>query len=184
MLVLASTVLGMVTLLFDNWWHLALGRDGTIWSPPHLLLLLVALLAVTGALLDRQRFGLTKVWVIGSSTILLASLSPLLSEYEYGYPHFRTLWWAPALALITGFVLALAQSATLRWSGRFLSRRWRCSVSPWPPTSSRSAPGGVESMAWSPPPWRGCPATSRSRSGTTRSAWSTSLPPVACLRCC
>jgi hypothetical protein len=121
-LVAASMGIGLVNLLFDNWWHGTFGRDGTVWSPPHLLLTFVAVVAIIGALLDRRRSGLTGAWVVGASAVLLASLSVLLSEYEYGYPQFRTTWLAPVLAVSGGFVLALARSASrLRWTATWVA---------------------------------------------------------------
>src|SRR5262245_18568804 len=39
-LALAAPLVNSVVLWFDNWWHELFGLDVTLWSPPHILLVI------------------------------------------------------------------------------------------------------------------------------------------------
>lgn len=133
---------------FDAWWHATFGLDLTVWSPPHLHLLLSIVLAVLGCavyflddgptdapfqplpVMDRRRgllsFTLTMALLMGAI---------LFSEYEIGAQTrdvmARPAWTYPVVwSFAVLFALALIASST-RWLGMatlvatiYLVARW------------------------------------------------------------
>ncbi|HUE58482.1 MAG TPA: hypothetical protein VMO88_02775 [Acidimicrobiales bacterium] len=113
----AAAVLQAVGLAVDNWWHGIFGVDVTLWSPPHLLLLALAWVAVAGLMSEHAAAGIRHqatraVW----AGALLASMSLVLYEYDLGFPHFGLIWSPWVLAGCLGFALGVAGGS---WSSPF-----------------------------------------------------------------
>ena len=120
-LALAAPLVNGVVLWFDNWWHELFGLDVTLWSPPHLLLVLGFVDALLGGIIDlaQQRFPDVGLALLSGS--LFGILTIVNFEFDIGYPHFATRWVAPVMAFVLLSILAL--SATLsrvRWPGLLL----------------------------------------------------------------
>ena len=120
-LALAAPLVNSVVLWFDNWWHELFGLDVTLWSPPHLLLVLGFVDALLGGIIDlaQQRFPAVGLALLSGS--LFGILTIVNFEFDIGYPHFATRWVAPVMAFVLLSILAL--SATLsrvRWPGLLL----------------------------------------------------------------
>ena len=89
-LALAAPLVNSVVLWFDNWWHELFGLDVTLWSPPHLLLVLGFVDALLGGIIDlaQQRFPAVGLALISGS--LFGILTIVNFEFDIGYPHFAT----------------------------------------------------------------------------------------------
>ena len=114
-----AAVLQGVSLVIDNWWHNTFGVDVSLWSPPHLALILLWWIAMVALMGDyargpQRRDGVLVAWI----GLFLATTTIVLSEYDFGGSHFRVLW-APAIlaALAVGGVTMARRSTGLRWAG-------------------------------------------------------------------
>ena len=89
-----------MVLWFDNWWHELFGLDVTLWSPPHLLLVLGFVDALLGGIIDlaQQRFPAVGLALISGS--LFGILTIVNFEFDIGYPHFAIRWVAPVMAFV------------------------------------------------------------------------------------
>jgi hypothetical protein len=120
-LALAAPLVNSVVLWFDNWWHELFGLDVTLWSPPHLLLVLGFVDALLGGIIDlaQQDFPEVGLALVGGS--LFGLLTIVNFEFDIGYPHFATRWVAPVMAFVLLTILALAATLTrVRWPGLLL----------------------------------------------------------------
>jgi hypothetical protein len=108
-----------IALGVDNWWHGIFGVDVQLWSPPHLLLFFLGVLASIGILADYWRGPAKRPWVMAVVTgILMGNTTAFVQEYTYGFPHFRVLWYGLTLAIVFGFWISLARrTSELRWAG-------------------------------------------------------------------
>ena len=130
--VVVANGLNVTAAPFDAWWHTAFGIDLTVWSPPHLHLLIGTVMAGLGCavyFLDddpvhaplRPLRSLAGRQALTVFALLLALLlgSYIFLEYEGGLRSFDVLrrprWAYPILwSAYTLFMLALCAAATRR----------------------------------------------------------------------
>jgi hypothetical protein len=118
---LAAPLVNSVVLWFDNWWHELFGLDVTLWSPPHLLLVLGFVDALLGGIIDLAQQGFSEVGLALVSGSLFGILTIVNFEFDIGYPHFATRWVAPVMAFVLLTILALTATLTrVRRPGLFL----------------------------------------------------------------
>ena len=107
----------------DELWHQRYGIDVTMWSPTHLVMILGASFSPIAAWLalgeagvrPRTRWFHTAIHVL-TAWLVLAGLSSVLGEFEFGVPQFRQLYHPILVALAAGIALV---------AGRFvLGRGW------------------------------------------------------------
>jgi hypothetical protein len=97
-LLLAATG-GAVTLAaapIDAAWHAAFGRDGVLWSPPHLLSILGTLALVVGILAGKGPGTHPGVRAAAGALLVGAAVMPVL-EFETDVPQFNQALYLPAL---------------------------------------------------------------------------------------
>lgn len=106
-------------LAVDNWWHGVFGLDVTLWSPPHVLVIVVGWFGVLGVISDHLNRGAPRPAVRAGWAGVVLTLSMLvLAEYEFGFPHYRLIWSPLLLAAVLGGALAMARRVSgLRWAG-------------------------------------------------------------------
>ncbi len=94
-LVVIANALNVSAAPFDAWWHTVFGLDLTVWSPPHLHMLLGTVLAALGCAVyfldDRpagapmrrfRSFARRDAWLLGALLIALLIGSFMFIEYE------------------------------------------------------------------------------------------------------
>jgi hypothetical protein len=109
----------LVGLGIDNWWHGVFGIDVSLWSPPHVALLTLGLMAAVGVTADRAARPAARQWAVAVyAGAAHASGMVMLAEYDHGIPHFALYWSGPAMAAVLGAGLGLAARASRsRWAG-------------------------------------------------------------------
>lgn len=107
--VLISLCAGITGLMWDTWWHVAVGRD-TFWEPPHFMLYIsvavALLLSVCGWRLTRE-----KIW---RNLAIAAALVPLSAPFDdawhrwFGVENLSTTWivWSPPHLVLFGTLIA------------------------------------------------------------------------------
>jgi hypothetical protein len=128
LLVIVANGLSFTGAPFDAWWHTTFGLDLTVWSPPHLHLLISTVLAVLGCavyFLDdapasaplRPFPAVDRRLAVLIFTLVMALLiaAMLFVEYEGGiqsrYVRARPLWSYPVVwSFFALFALALSAS--------------------------------------------------------------------------
>lgn len=118
----------------DELWHRLFGLDITIWSPPHLMLILGFAMAALGLLttvageLNRSRperlraasGGLAgmeprEIAMLLLGVALLAPLVVALGEYEFAVPQFWIGFYPPLLAAVAVFAATVVRQALGRY---------------------------------------------------------------------
>jgi hypothetical protein len=118
----AAAALQGLSLLIDNWWHNTFGVDVTLWSPPHVALIVLWWIAMVALMADYMRGDDPNPVVLAAwSGLFLATTTIMLSEYDFGGPHFRVLWEPALLAALTLGGLFLARRASDLWFGATLA---------------------------------------------------------------
>jgi hypothetical protein len=111
----------------DELWHNQYGVDVTMWSAPHMLMILGAALSSTGAWLvlaearvrPRASRRATALHAVTAMTVVVALFAPL-GEFDFGVPQFQQLYH-PVLVLI-------ASAAALVAIRLVLGRGWTLGV--------------------------------------------------------
>jgi hypothetical protein len=121
-------VLGMLFVFIsgplDELWHWMFGLDVSVWSPPHVLLIVTAMTAMISlAMFNVNRSGLT-VDVLRS--VLLASAllggSVFLAEFEYPLPSWHVSQFRPEILhpiFLIGFTLIICLIAKRAMQNRY-----------------------------------------------------------------
>ncbi|MBV9663593.1 MAG: hypothetical protein JOZ37_06475, partial [Actinobacteria bacterium] len=112
--VLGFTALGGFPL--DDLWHAHYGVDVTMWSPTHLLMILGASLSPIAAWLALGEAGVKPTDGIGprifhtlTAVLMLAGLTSVLGEFEFGVPQFQQLYHPLLICLAAGVALVLSR---------------------------------------------------------------------------
>ena len=110
---LVALGLGGVTAFgFDAMWHEAYGVDVTLWSPPHIQLVvsgslgtiaLWLMLAEARPYAEPTLLG-KSIHVLTAGTILVG-MSTLQGEFDYGVPQFQVLYLPILIMIAAGFTL-------------------------------------------------------------------------------
>lgn len=116
---LVALGLGGVTAFgFDAMWHNAYGVDVTLWSPPHIQLVvsgslgtiaLWLMLAEARPYAEPTLLG-TSINVLTAGTVLVG-MSTLQGEFDYGVPQFQVLYLPILIMIAAGFTLMAARRA-------------------------------------------------------------------------
>lgn len=106
--VLVAFCAGITGLMWDAWWHVAVGRD-TFWEPPHFMLYTAVALAVIFSLygwhLKRE-----KVWrnlAIAAGLVVLSAPFDDFWHRWYGIENLSTIWivWSPPHLVLFGTLI-------------------------------------------------------------------------------
>lgn len=135
-IVLVSLCAGITALMWDAWWHVAVGRD-TFWEPPHFMLYISVMVAVLLSIYGwYMRRG--KTW---RNLAIATALVPLSAPFDnawhnfFGVENLSTIWivWSPPHlvlfgTLIAGLFMALSVLRQDSESARLLlgSYAWGC----------------------------------------------------------
>jgi hypothetical protein len=116
---LVALGLGGVTAFgFDAMWHNAYGVDVTLWSPPHIQLVvsgslgtiaLWLMLAEARPYAEPTLLG-RSINVLTAGTVLVG-MSTLQGEFDYGVPQFQVLYLPILIMIAAGFTLMAARRA-------------------------------------------------------------------------
>jgi hypothetical protein len=120
---LVALGLGGVTAFgFDALWHEAYGVDVTLWSPPHIQLVvsgslgtiaLWLMLAEARPYAEPTLLG-KSIHVLTAGTILVR-MSTLQGEFDYGVPQFQVLYLPILIMIAAGFTLMAVRRALGPW---------------------------------------------------------------------
>ena len=120
---LVALGLGGVTAFgFDALWHEAYGVDVTLWSPPHIQLVvsgslgtiaLWLMLAEARPYAEPTLLG-RSIHVLTAGTILVG-MSTLQGEFDYGVPQFQVLYLPILIMIAAGFTLMAVRRALGPW---------------------------------------------------------------------
>ena len=120
---LVALGLGGVTAFgFDALWHEAYGVDVTLWSPPHIQLVvsgslgtiaLWLMLAEARPYAEPTLLG-KSIHVLTAGTILVG-MSTLQGEFDYGVPQFQVLYLPILIMIAAGFTLMAVRRALGPW---------------------------------------------------------------------
>jgi hypothetical protein len=112
--VLGFTALGGFPL--DDLWHAHYGVDVTMWSPTHLLMILGASLSPIAAWLALGEAGVkptdsawARVLHTLTAVLVLAGLTSVLGEFEFGVPQFQQLYHPVLICLAAGIALVASR---------------------------------------------------------------------------
>jgi len=112
--VLGFTALGGFPL--DDLWHAHYGVDVTMWSPTHLLMILGASLSPIAAWLALGEAGVKPSDGVGprifhtiAGVLMLAGLTSVLGEFEFGVPQFQQLYHPLLICLAAGLALVTSR---------------------------------------------------------------------------
>ncbi len=116
----------------DEVWHAQYGVDVTMWSAPHMLMILGAALSSTGAWFVLAEGGVrpgtsrraTALHAVTAMTVLVALFAPL-GEFDFGVPQFQQLYH-PVLVLIASAAALVAVRLVLGrgWTLGVLAIAW------------------------------------------------------------
>ncbi len=121
-LLTALGVGGVVAFPLDAMWHDAYGVDVTLWSPPHIQLVLGGSLATIALWLmvaegrahaEPTTFG-RFLHVLTAGTVLVG-MSTLQAEFDYGVPQFQVLYLPVLIMIAAGFTLLAARMGLGPW---------------------------------------------------------------------
>jgi hypothetical protein len=126
-------VCGLVALVgfpIDDVWHRMFGQDVTLWSPPHIQMVLGASLCTIALwilFVEAQRAapeamsGRRHRWMeIAIAGAVLIGMSTLQGEFDFGVPQFNQLFHPVLIAIAAGIALVPARSR-LGPGGAFLA---------------------------------------------------------------
>jgi hypothetical protein len=109
---------GMAAFPFDAMWHKAYGVDVTLWSPTHIMLVAggsFATLACWLMIAEVRKFSKPNMLGRGiyalAAGAVLAGLSTLQGEFDFGAAQFQSLYLPIMIALAAGFGLVAARIA-------------------------------------------------------------------------
>jgi hypothetical protein len=112
--VLGFTALGGFPL--DDLWHSHYGVDVTMWSPTHLLMILGASLSPIAAWLALGEAGVRpsdstgrRIFHTATAVLMLAGLTSVLGEFEFGVPQFQQLYHPLLICLAAGLALVTSR---------------------------------------------------------------------------
>ncbi len=133
---LVGAGMALASAPIDDTWHRLYGLDVTVWSPPHIMLIIGMVIATFGALvglgletnrrlptrLRRRWHDTAQLWRMPSSELvavvagglMLATVLGLLIEYDYNFPRFRMVYHPILLSALGAFVLVTAARASGR----------------------------------------------------------------------
>lgn len=121
-LLTALGVGGVVAFPLDAMWHDAYGVDVTLWSPPHIQLVLGGSLATIAlwimvaegrAYAEPTTFG-RFLHVLTAGTVLVG-MSTLQAEFDFGVPQFQVLYLPVLIMIAAGFTLLAARMGLGPW---------------------------------------------------------------------
>ncbi len=113
---------GVTAFPLDAMWHNAYGIDVTLWSPPHIQLVvsgslgtiaLWLLLAEARPYAEPTLLG-KSINVLTAGTVLVG-MSTLQGEFDYGVPQFQVLYLPILIMIAAGFTLMAARRALGPW---------------------------------------------------------------------
>ncbi len=133
---LVALGLGGVTAFgFDAMWHEAYGIDVTLWSPPHIQLVVsgsLGTIALWLMLAEARPYAeptlLGKSINVLTAGTVLVGMSTLQGEFDYGVPQFQVLYLPILIMIAAGFTLmatrrALGPGGALKIVGVYLVLR-------------------------------------------------------------
>lgn len=110
-------VLGVAALVgfpVDEVWHQAYGVDVTMWSPPHLIMILGAAFTPLALWLVLADAGMrpsdstrARVLHVIAALLVLQGLSAPMGEFSFGVPQFQQLYHPVMICLVAGVGLTL-----------------------------------------------------------------------------
>lgn len=120
---LVALGLGGVTAFgFDAMWHEAYGVDVTLWSPPHIQLVVsgsLGTIALWLMLAEARPYAeptlLGKSINVLTAGTVLVGMSTLQGEFDYGVPQFQVLYLPILIMIAAGFTLMAARRALGPW---------------------------------------------------------------------
>ncbi len=113
---------GVTAFGFDAVWHEAYGVDVTLWSPPHIQLVvsgslgtiaLWLMLAEARPWAEPTLLG-RSIHVLTAGTVLVG-MSTLQGEFDYGVPQFQVLYLPVLIMIAAGFTLMAVRRALGPW---------------------------------------------------------------------
>jgi len=120
---LVALGLGGVTAFgFDALWHEAYGVDVTLWSPPHIQLVVsgsLGTIALWLMLAEARPYAQPtllgkSIHVLTAGTILVG-MSTLQGEFDYGVPQFQVLYLPILIMIAAGFTLMATRRVLGPW---------------------------------------------------------------------
>ena len=120
---LVALGLGGVTAFgFDALWHKAYGVDVTLWSPPHIQLVVsgsLGTIALWLLLSEARPYAEPTmlgrfIHVLTAGTVLVG-MSTLQGEFDYGVPQFQVLYLPILIMIAAGFTLMAVRRALGPW---------------------------------------------------------------------
>jgi hypothetical protein len=118
-------VLGVAAVLgfpVDDLWHRAYGVDVTMWSPPHLIMILAASFSGLASWLVLADAGVSPRdggWARGlhvvAGALTLQGLSSVQGEFSFGVPQWQQLYHPVLICLAAGVALVLIRLVHGRW---------------------------------------------------------------------
>lgn len=120
--VIAATAFQLSSAPFDELWHRMYGVDVTVWSPPHLVLILggaATALAMASLALAHSPTRLDRVIAIAFFAVAIAGTSTVYAEWEYpNIPRShesqrRPIWSYPFVVSVTSGALLVAATRSL-----------------------------------------------------------------------
>lgn len=118
----------MIGFPVDELWHRAYGVDVTMWSPPHLIMILAAsftglaawlVLAETGVAPGEGATSSHRRWSRGlhvvTGALTLQGLSSVQGEFSYGVPQWQQLFHPVLVCLAAGLALVLIRLVHGPW---------------------------------------------------------------------
>lgn len=113
---------GITAFGFDAWWHEAYGVDVTLWSPPHIQLVVsgsLGTIALWLMLAEARPYAeptlLGKSIHILTAGTILVGMSTLQGEFDYGVPQFQVLYLPILIMIAAGFTLMATRRALGPW---------------------------------------------------------------------
>ncbi len=113
---------GVLAFPIDALWHNTYGIDVTLWSPPHIQLVVSGSLGTVALwlMLSEARpwaeptlLG-TCIHILTAGTVLVG-MSTLQGEFDYGVPQFQVLYLPVLIMIAAGFTLVAARRALGPW---------------------------------------------------------------------
>jgi hypothetical protein len=130
LLLVVCGLVAMIGFPIDDIWHRIFGQDVTLWSPPHIQMVLGAslcTLAIWILWVEAQRSrpemmsGRRHRWLeIVIAGAVLIGMSTLQGEFDYGVPQFNQLFHPTLIAIAAGIALVPAR-ARLGPGGAFIA---------------------------------------------------------------
>jgi hypothetical protein len=113
---------GVTAFPLDAMWHNAYGIDVTLWSPPHIQLVVsgsLGTIALWLMLAEARPYAQptllgTSIHVLTAGTVLVG-MSTLQGEFDYGVPQFQVLYLPILIMIAAGFTLMAARRVLGPW---------------------------------------------------------------------